>query len=354
MGLALAIAARQRGLTVVVADALQPAIDKACGEGLLPDAVEALRILGVSLESDEARPFRGIRFVCGDNSTAADFPGGHFGLGVRRTILHRALARRCEDLDIECLWGQPVLGVCGNEVSLKDGKFRAQWIVGADGAHSRMRQWAGLDNPRARGGRYAFRQHYEIAPWTDYVEVYWSSTGQVYLTPVGDNEVGVVLISRNQQFRVQDALRWFPQLAARLGSARVISRERGATTGMRRLRHLSSGHIALVGDASGSVDAITGEGLGLGFRQATLLADCLVRNDMASYQINHERLSRRPRFMSRMLLMLDGRPSLQRRTLLAFQRRPQVFERMLALHVGATVASFARDTLAIGWSLLAT
>ena len=83
-GLALAIAARQRGLDVVLADALLPSIDKACGEGLLPDAVEALRGLGIHLNSGEARRFRGIRFWCGDESAAADFPSGNFGLGVRR------------------------------------------------------------------------------------------------------------------------------------------------------------------------------------------------------------------------------------------------------------------------------
>ncbi|MGB8062426.1 MAG: FAD-binding protein, partial [Candidatus Sulfotelmatobacter sp.] len=36
-GLAAAIAARKCGLRVIVADAAQPPIDKACGEGLMPD-----------------------------------------------------------------------------------------------------------------------------------------------------------------------------------------------------------------------------------------------------------------------------------------------------------------------------
>jgi len=47
-GLAAAIAARQRGFEVVVADSAQPPIDKACGEGLMPDGVAALARLGVA------------------------------------------------------------------------------------------------------------------------------------------------------------------------------------------------------------------------------------------------------------------------------------------------------------------
>jgi menaquinone-9 beta-reductase len=353
-GLALAIAARQRGMDVVLADALLPSIDKACGEGLLPDAVEALRGLGIHLNSGEARRFRGIRFLCGDESAAADFPSGNFGMGVRRTTLHRALAGRCEDLGVECLWGQPVLGISGNDIRLKDGNIRARWIVGADGAHSRVRRWAGLESHRPSEFRYAFCQHYEIAPWTDYVEVYWSAAGQIYVTPVSGNQVGVALISRDHRVRLQNALAWFPQLAARLSAGPAVSRERGATTGMGKLRRVCSGNVALVGDASGTVDAITGEGLGLGFRQAATLADCLKLGELASYQKEHERLARVPRLIGRMLLALDGRPRLQQRMLRAFQCRPQLFDRMLALHVGAPAASFARDTLAIGWSLLTT
>src|ERR1044071_9947152 len=42
-GLAAAIALRVRGLEVVLADAAIPPIEKACGEGLMPDGVAALR-----------------------------------------------------------------------------------------------------------------------------------------------------------------------------------------------------------------------------------------------------------------------------------------------------------------------
>jgi len=41
-GLAAAIAIRQHGLRVVVADFARPPIDKACGEGLMPNTVTAL------------------------------------------------------------------------------------------------------------------------------------------------------------------------------------------------------------------------------------------------------------------------------------------------------------------------
>ena len=60
-GLATAIAARLAGLTVRVADMRRPPIDKACGEGIMPDGVAVLKELGVELPGDQVFPFRGIR-----------------------------------------------------------------------------------------------------------------------------------------------------------------------------------------------------------------------------------------------------------------------------------------------------
>ena len=45
-GLAAAIAASKKGFRVAVADGAKPPIDKACGEGLMPNTVAALRDSG--------------------------------------------------------------------------------------------------------------------------------------------------------------------------------------------------------------------------------------------------------------------------------------------------------------------
>ena len=44
----------------------RPPIDKACGEGLMPDGLARLRELGVRLPHDARMPFRGIRYLEGD------------------------------------------------------------------------------------------------------------------------------------------------------------------------------------------------------------------------------------------------------------------------------------------------
>ncbi|MGA2483938.1 MAG: NAD(P)/FAD-dependent oxidoreductase [Candidatus Acidiferrales bacterium] len=338
-GLAAAIAARLRGFSVLVVDTAEPPIDKACGEGLMPDGVEALRQIGVAIPSAESVPFRGIRFIGDDRRVEGGFPQGP-GLGVRRISLHRLLFERAEQQGVSFFWKARVTGLDAGGVWVQDRFVRAQWVIGADGLNSYVRRWAGLDRFRfhLEPQRFGFRRHFRIAPWTDFVEVYWGPGCQVYVTPVGPEEVGVAAISSRPQFRLEKALSLFPDLAARLQDAAPVTSERGAATASRTLKRVYRGRVVLIGDASGTVDAVSGEGLGLAFRQALALAPALESGDLSPYQSTHRSLTRVPLRLTSLMLLLDRSSWLRRRALRALASNPHLFQRMLAAHVGAVSA----------------
>src|SRR5271168_2759439 len=106
-GLAAAIALRKKGFRVTVADGARPPIDKACGEGLMPDTLAALADLGVFLDARDGFAFRGVRFLEGTCAIDASFPGGG-GLGVRRPILHKKMIERAAAVGVAFLWETPV------------------------------------------------------------------------------------------------------------------------------------------------------------------------------------------------------------------------------------------------------
>lgn len=326
-GLAAAIAARLRGFDVTVADAARPPVDKACGEGLMPDAIAALAKLGVGVTPNDGYPFRGIRFLGDGAVVEADFPSGT-GIGVRRTRLHQMLADRAAALDVKLLWGQRIAALP-----------ERGWIIGADGQTSRVRAAADLDETTRESSRFGFRRHFRIAPWSDHVEVHWGPGFQIYVTPVGAEEVSIALLCRDPQTRLSDALPHFPELNRRLSEAACTNSERGAVTRSRRFKRIYRGRTILIGDASGSVDAITGEGLCLAFHQAFALADALESGDLAAYQSKHRKILRRPMWMGDLMLLLDRFPRLRPPALHAMAHQPAIFAKLLAVHVaGATPA----------------
>ena len=351
-GLATAIAARRHGMTVLVADGAVPPIDKACGEGLMPDGVEALHRLGITIPQGEAQPFRGIRFDSGDQKAEAVFPRAT-AYGIRRTTLHRIMVAQAEASGVSMRWRTAVTGLHPEGAIVGGELVRARWVVGADGGQSRVRHWAGLDAHQRENVRFAFRRHYRVTPWTDFMELHWGARCQFYVTAVGPAEVCVAMIPDNPKLRLENALGAFPELSARLRGTEHASSERGAITASRILRRVYREHTVVVGDASGGVDAVTGEGLCLAFRQAVLLGECLATGDLARYQAEHRKLIRRPALMARLMLFMGNHARLRQRTMRVFESSPASFAGMLAMHVGAgSTRDYLSSGIALGWQLL--
>jgi 2-polyprenyl-6-methoxyphenol hydroxylase-like FAD-dependent oxidoreductase len=351
-GLAAAISARSRGLRVIVADGNRPPIDKACGEGLMPDAIATAARIGIVIPESEGFHFRGIRFHGEGHSVVADFPRG-YGLGFRRTALHRHLVGQAGRAGVEMLWSTPIMGIEQSAVLTNVRRITTRWIIGADGAGSRVRRWAGLDRFTRNSQRFACRRHFAVKPWTDFMEIYWGDACQIYLTPVSPDEICVAFISRTPEVRLAEALRRFPQLESRLGSALPSSKERGAVTATSRLRAVARGNVALVGDASGSVDAITGQGHCQAFQQSEALACALVAGDLAHYTTQHRRIARRPSVMGDLMLTMDRWPLARRRALSAMSAHPRSFANLLAGHVGSlTPLQLLGAGVALGWNMV--
>lgn len=352
-GLAAGIALRQKGMDCLVVEALGPVIDKGCGEGLMPDALESLRCLGIEIAESEGHVFRGIRFCNEVHCVDAVFPTGT-GIGIRRTKLHQRMIERAAEMGVRFAWNARAKLLDRSSLLIDGTKTSFNWLIGADGQSSSVRRWAGLNVLRRERLRFGFRRHYQVAPWSEYVEVHWGSTGQVYVTPVARDCVCVAFITRDQRPDRAGFLADFPMVASKVEGASLLSRERGAISATRKLCKVGQDVVALVGDASGSVDAITGEGLALSFRQARALANAIAGGDLSTYRKAHRSLARLPQAMAQLMLTMDRWPALERRGLSVLAAKPDFFQELLAIHVGeGSLSRFAASRGAsMAWHLL--
>ena len=311
-GLATALFAARAGLTVTVVDPRPAPSDKACGERLMPGAVRALHELGVD---PPGLDFRGIGYRDGRHRAEALFRSGP-GRGVRRTDLQATLLAAVHASGVPVLQ-RAVSTIDDTGESVTAAGLTARYLVAADGLHSPIARARDLVLPpaRSRKPRWGLRRHFEVAPWSDLVQVHWSPTAEAYVTPVGPGLVGVAVLSSDRA-PFDEQLGQFPELADRLGSAKA-GPVRGA-----------------VGDAAGYVDALTGEGIAVSLACAKVLVGSLVGGHPERYESRWSRESRRYRALTSSLLWTSGRPALRRRLVPAAQRVPWAF--------GAVVGQLAR------------
>ena len=317
-GLATAIGAARAGLEVVVAEPREGPVDKACGEGLMPAAVRAVRDLAGPVPG---APFHGIRYLNGRRVAEARFRSGS-GLGVRRTVLHGALHEAARRAGVGFVT-QRITEVRQGTRSVTANGIEARWLVGADGLHSSVRTAIGQSRPDARAHRYGQRRHFAMEPWSDLVEVHWAPHAEAYVTPLAADLVGVaVLTERRGGF--EEHLRAFPALLEQL-PIHAVTRSRGAGPLRQRVASRRVGRVLLVGDAAGYVDALTGEGLAVSFEAARALVGCLLRDRPQDYDAEWRQLSRRYRMLTGGLLAARRTPGLSRVIVPASARLPRVF-----------------------------
>jgi flavin-dependent dehydrogenase len=346
-GLATAIHASIRGLRPLVLEARPDLLDKACGEGIMPGGVEALQGIGVRFEASECRPFAGIRYVDGELAAEGRFPEGR-GLGVRRLVLVRRLLERARELGAEVRFGSAVQSWDASAdqvvVRTRAGETTvARVLVGADGLHSRVRRRAGLEieiserapaahrAPYGAPRRFGLRRHFACPPWSDLVEVHLGGGVEAYVTPVAPDVVGVALLFESgRETGFDELLDRFPDVRRRLGDAPPLDAPRGAGPLRQRVRGRVDGPVALVGDAAGYCDALTGQGLELGFLSAGALVDVLRSGaPLEHYETAYRRITRDYYRMTDLLVRLTRHRSLGRGLVRLLARVPGAFDRAL-------------------------
>lgn len=325
VGLVTAIHAAEAGLNVVVVEPRAGTIDKACGEGLMPQTLKHLFSIGVDAPGLD---FVGIRYISGEKSAEARFESQP-GRGVRRTTLHKHLKIRATDLNVKFIEGK-VKEIVQTRHSVQAAGIESSYLIAADGLHSTIRSQLNLevipknDLPQ----RFGLRQHFNISPWSNFVEVYWLPEAEIYVTPVDNQTIGIAILGTHK-INFWETIAQFPKLNSLLVAAEPSSKLRGAGPLRQDARARTSDRSLLVGDASGYVDALTGEGLRIGFEEGRAAVNAVLANDPNSYEKEWLNITRSYRLLAGGLLWASSQRLIRPLIVPTAQTFPRVFRRIV-------------------------
>jgi 2-polyprenyl-6-methoxyphenol hydroxylase-like FAD-dependent oxidoreductase len=287
-GLTAACALAQRGWRVRVHERADRLRTTGAGIYIYENGLRVLEAVGAYDAAVKGAPFAHTREVRDDQNRTISvhrWQGASRVFSIVRQTVINALAEQARKAGADIVLNSEAIGAAADgTLVLTEGRtLKADLVIGADGAGSRLRDSLGLLARR----KYLVdgctrllipKTAEEVGRQSDGATTveYWSGSRRVLYTPCSETEVYIALTMLDSDELAKktpvdrDAwTRWFPHLAAlisRLGDGRYDRFE------YTRLHRWSAGKVAIIGDAAHALPPNIGQGGGCAMMNALSMA----------------------------------------------------------------------------------
>lgn len=369
-GIASAISLAQQGLKIALLEKNAGPQGKACGEGILPLGVKQIEALGILdlIPTKQRAIIKGINYNLGKINAQAYFLQGS-GLGINRLTLSNAFFNKIKNYsNIELLTQHKFISLDGSTLVFKEkekiGKLKANFIIGADGLRSTVKNYIETKEKESKWQRYALSAHFSIKPWSNMVEIFLKDKAEAYVTPTGPEEINLVLMWHKNKIDKSfkgEALFWhileqFEELAPYFCPSKL--KHPPFATGpfhSRPTKIFEMPNIALAGDAAGYIDPLSGEGINIGLFSGRLLGQIAgsalkekrlpLFNEFKRYQNELHRYSLGHTILTYGLLNAQKSPWFFSKALAYFKLRPWALSFLTGLSMGLKPRDIALELL---------
>jgi geranylgeranyl reductase family protein len=279
----------REGASVLLADKARFPRDKPCGGGLTMRAVRQLPFSVEPIVEDRTSRVRlGLDFRARFERTTEQ----PLVLMTQRSRLDAFLAEQAAAVGAEFRDGAPISELTlldeGVQATLARHKVAANWLVCADGVNGTAARSLGLDDGRTYGVALEGNVPYGVVSEEEYrgrlfLELANVPGGYGWVFPKGDHvNVGVGGWEREGPRLREHLARFCREYGIPESSLEHV---RGYRLPLLHARaRLSKGRAALLGDAAGLVDPLSGDGIYEAFLSAKLAAEAILAGDLAAYE----------------------------------------------------------------------
>lgn len=343
-GLAALLLAKA-GRDVMLLEAQSELGERVCGAYLCPAGVALLRDLGL-LEKTTAgmRSLLGMMLVApNERQLRTRFPQDpkfpDYGISLLRPQFDNSLLAAAATAGARIRMGARMQdlkpGANGWNITLADGEVIAtQLLIGADGRKSRVAKLAHLAAPPWQERVALHVDVQSLTPTEPYGEMHVFNDGTyIGLNPIGDTTLNVSALCNPQELQRMSAMEFInqrtqasPHLRSRIAPLTEVAKVRATFPAAAAVKSVITHHAALIGDASGFLDPLTGEGI----YQALWTARALAEEVIAAKNYSRELNAGLQRYAERRRAQHRGK----RACCQAFQsiiRRPQLSNAVLGL-----------------------
>jgi menaquinone-9 beta-reductase len=287
----------KNGMRVLLIDKDQTTKRKICGEYLCPQGVQLLNDEGLSnLVQGKFPPLFGMNIhTSGGIKVHARFPGfetGVQGAALNRQIFDSQLVELAKSAGVEIQMGVRLESFERSvdlwQVTTSIGTFTTRVLIGADGRQSKISRL--LKNEVAHNNhRVALHCYLQTAePCIRFGEMHLMADGSyIGIDPTGTHEVNFSLVCDGENFKkfggahgtLNHYIRQSADLKSRYGEVPESVQISAVSPIHHRTKSVTPArNVALVGDAAGFVDPLTGEGIYNALLTSQILTEAIINN----------------------------------------------------------------------------